>query len=356
MKSIMIAVALALSAHVALAQTPTVTAFGDSITNGFGVSSADAYPALIAADKSWTLNNLAASSTQAEDVGQADRVFQQSITASSKSIILSGYNDMRAWGTIQNGLDTYEGTLRALLVWLATPATKKVNGQSTAVSKTGPWTSLTTSAYPTTIGIYSSQLNATATMSVYGTVVYVTSIRLSTGGGAFSITIDGVNHGTYSCSGAQITTAGMAYAPFAVRVGGLEEGLHTVVITVTTAANTYLMSVSGNLGVTTLNGPSVWVGNCLRMTASGYPLGGSSHGNGSDAAAAKYNTVIRRVVRELASDGLNIGLADAAAVYDLSTEVQSDQIHPNTAGHRTIADAFLFAMEPTVRAGDRTKP
>ena len=352
-KLLVVFAALFLSAIEAAAQTPTLNAFGDSITVGVGVSSSDVYAQRIATDKSWTLNNLGASGTQASDVGQIDKVFQQTITASSKSVILSGFNDMRAWGTLQNGLDTYEGTLRTMLVWLATPAAKMKFGQS--MSTSGSWTALTTSVYPTNIGIYSSQVGATATATVYGSVVYVTSIKLGSGGGAFNVSVDGVSHGPYSCSGAQTTPKGQFYAPFVVRLDGLDEGLHTVTVSVTSAANTYVMSVSGNLGLTTRAGPSVWVGNCLRMTSAGYLLGGS-YANGSDSAVSKYNTVIRRVARELANDGLNVGLADAGAIYDPGTQVQSDQIHPDSNGHAAIADAFFLAMEPTVMAGDRTHP
>jgi hypothetical protein len=144
---------------------------------------------------------------------------------------------------------------------------------------------------------------------------------------------------------------GMTYAPFVARVGGLEEGFHTVVVTQNSAGYIYLMSFSGNLGLATRSGPEVWIGNCLRMSAAGYSVG-----NGSDAAVAKYNTVIRTVARELANDGLNIGLADAAALYDPSTQEQSDHIHPSVGGHQTIAEAFLTAMQPAVHAGDRLKP
>jgi lysophospholipase L1-like esterase len=127
MKANMFAILLLLCASTASAQT-AVTAFGDSITTGYGVNSGEAYPALIAADKGWTLTNRAQEGTQASD--QAVRVFQQAITTSSKSILLTGYNDMRALGTNANGLDTYEGSIRAMMAWLATPAAKRINGQS----------------------------------------------------------------------------------------------------------------------------------------------------------------------------------------------------------------------------------
>ena len=298
------------------------------------------------------MSNHAAQGTQAEDPGQAVDVFQQNITTSSKSMILTGYNDMRLWGTsTANGLDTYEGTLRAMLVWLATPTAKKIYAHSSGVttSPSNAWTDMNTSLYPINIGKYTNTLQATATANkVYGTVIYVTSIKLNSGGGTFTVKVDGVDKGTFSCSDAQTTAGGMFYAPFVARVGGLGDGFHTVEVRHTASGYVYLLSISGNVGLTTKTGPEVWVGNCLLMQAY--------DNAGSDAAAGKYNTIIRKVVRELAGDGLNVGFADAAAYFDPATMMGSDGVHPNVTGQQSIADTFLYAMDTEVHAADRLKP
>lgn len=351
-KLFVVVAAVAVFATSASAQT--LLAFGDSITVGTGASTtANSYASLVASAKGWTLSNLAGSGTQASDYGspngQIDHVLQQTVADTTKSMILTGFNDMRAWGTASAGFLTYQDTLRAMLIWLSTRNSMLKTGQSLSCG----WTNLTTSAYPTNIGIYSSTNNATVSADVYGDVIYVVSIRLVSGGGTFTLTVDGTQFGgTYSCNGAQTTNRGTTYAPMVVRIDGLTETKHTVTMKVTsTTGNVYLMWMSGNRGVSTSNGPEVWVGNCLRMPSAGYALSG--YAAGDDSVVGVYNSKIREIVRELSGDGLNITLADAGGAYDLSTDVYSDNIHPNDTGHAHIADAFLKAMKTTVAAGDR---
>ncbi|MEA2571744.1 MAG: hypothetical protein QOI24_3745 [Acidobacteriota bacterium] len=342
-----------LSAPAAFAQSQTLLAFGDSITLGTGASpSSNGYASVVATAKGWTLDNHANSGTQASDYssGQIDAVLQQTVSDTTKTIMLSGYNDMRAWGSSTTGLATYADTLRAMLIWLATRSSMIQTGQSLSSG----WTNLTTSAYLNNIGIFSSTTNATATAHVYGDVIYVVSIRLGTGGGTFTLWVDGTQFGsTYSCNDAQATLRGAAYAPLVVRIDGQTETTHEVTMKVTSGSgNVFLMWMSGNRGASTKTGPEVWVGNCLRMpTTTAYGLG--TYSAGSDAAVGLYNRKIREVVRELAGDGLNVTLADAGGAYILSTDVDSDTIHPNNTGHAHIADAFLKAMQTTVVAGDR---
>src|SRR4051812_34963113 len=121
MRKLFVAVAATalLSAPAAFAQSQTLLAFGDSITLSTGASpSSNGYAPVVAAAKGWTLDNHANSGTQASDYsgGQIDVVLQQTVSDTTKTIMLSGYNDMRAWGSSTTGLTTYADTLRAMLI------------------------------------------------------------------------------------------------------------------------------------------------------------------------------------------------------------------------------------------------
>jgi lysophospholipase L1-like esterase len=353
MKHLPLCIALLLST-APLAAQPVVSAFGDSITWGYNLTDppTESWPAIVAKARGWALVNTAAQGTQAEDEGQAVTVFRQTITPSSKSLLLSGYNDMRMWGTNDDGLETYEGTLRAMLVWLGTPATRKITAQSPMIM-TWPyeaWHLLNTSLYPEDLGIFTTDKSGTASTTaslVYGTTIYVTSMKLGSGGGSFTVSVDDTDFGTFSCNGARMTNNGTSYAPFVVRIPNLRDGLHAVAIRAASPGPIYLLAISGNGGLSN-DGAEVWVGNCLSMKTYDF--------NGSATAVRRYNDVIDKVVRELRSDGFNIGFADVSASYHPATMVSADNVHPNKAGHRAIAQAFLQAMKAARHPDDHPKP
>ncbi len=130
------------------------------------------------------------------------------------------------------------------------------------------------------------------------------------------------------------------------RIPNLTDGPHSVLITVTSATDAsnkvYIDWIGGSMDSIQSTGPALYLGNTLRMNAAGYVSGARI--NGSDAAVVAYNEINQRVADFLAEDNLNVTYVDADVYYNLSTDVASDHIHPNDAGHQHIADAFLDAM------------
>jgi hypothetical protein len=327
-------------------------AFGDSIMLGSGLAASQGIVPTVSTSTLWTIDNEAISGSLIADAGQADLIFASSVDASYKSFILSGYNDMRAGGTAASNLAAYRGDLAALSVWLAIPDSNKLRGTSSAITYTGAW-----STVPGTYGGNLLKLTSTggntAAATVQGSVVYIGAVGLNSGGGTFDVTIDGVDFGTYSCSSAILTPAGRNYAPFLVRIPGLGNTKHAVTITHNGAGQIFIAYIASNAAGQSVAGPSVWIGNCLRMNATGYTLGGGNFDNGSDAAVALYNGAIRSTVEQLSGDGLNVSLVDAASAYDPDTsDVQSDNIHPSASGAAKIGGAFLVKMVKNAYGAD----
>lgn len=316
-------------------------AFGDSITDGTGASApANEYVALLAAARGWTVTNHAVSGDMVAD--QADPVFTLDVGNGQQSTLMLGTNDMRTYTSNVSKRAAFKAGHAALLAWLAIPDARKQKGQGRD-SVTGTWTN--TSVYDGgSLGIQSIVPTSTATFTAYGSVVYVATILQNSIVATFSLTVDGVNRGTYSCApGATITSVnGLTYMPALVRIPGLTEGPHTVVITVVSASTSnpvYVLWVAGNLGHATKGGPNVWCGNVPRFTSAGYTASG-----GSDGDVAAFNAMIRDNVRVLSADGLNVALVDSAARLAPATDLDTDGVHPDDSGHSVIAEAFLEAI------------
>lgn len=321
-------------------------AFGDSFTSGEGASApANAYTALIAAARGWTATNHGTSGDMVAD--HADDVFALSVADGTQSTLLLGTNDQRHYTTNTYKQGAFKAGHMALAAWLAIPNARKVNGRAPD-SSTGTWTDM--SVYGSW-GRQSIVGGSTITYTVYGSVVYVCSVLQNSINATFTVTIDGVVRGTYQCmpgGGATITSVnGRTYMPQLIRIPGLSEGAHTVVITVGTASTSnpvYIVWVAGNLGHATKDGPNVWVGNIHRYTPSGY----STYG-GSDATVAIFNDAIRQNCETLADDGLNVALCDSGARLSPSTDLYSDGVHPDDSGHALIAAAFLEQMNQAAK-------
>jgi hypothetical protein len=250
---------------------------------------------------------------------------------------------MRHWGADAAGLANFDRSLRAALVWLATPETEKKRAMSDAVTSTGNWHESLGLMYGTKLMKYSSDRGSTASAKVTGSTIYFGSARVPRGG-TFTLTVDGKSYGEFSCNGTTTTNAGRAYSPFVVRISSLSNTEHLVDVTVTSnGATVFALWFSGNSLSQNMSRPNVWVGNTLRMNALGYTLR-EGWDNGSNVAVERFNAIIRNACRELAADGLAIAYVDANASYNLRTDVQADNIHPNKVGHAHIAQAFLTAM------------
>lgn len=332
-------------------QPDTLFAFGDSITAGTGASdAAHRYINLLATYKGWTLTNNAVSGSQISDPTQIDMLYDTTITADMNIVTLAGANDMRTSQSNAALQQTYRNSLLAALAYCALPDTYKTWAPS--MSSTGTW--VTSPSVSNGKGLRSSTNGSTLTTTVEGDTVYVGYVVSPNYDGTFTVTIDGVNRGTFSTT-ASVPTRTVdsgEWANVAVRFTGLSDKPHTVVVTITssTGKDVWIDWIGGNGIPYEITGPNVWVGNCCRMTSGGYSTWG-----GSDTLVAVWNNMIREVCEALASDGLNVLLVETTDALDPATGLDTDGLHPNDTGHQQIADAFAAKMSSFSKPVDKAQ-
>jgi hypothetical protein len=318
------------------------TAYGDSITVGYpyGVSApGNGYAALISTSQAWTLINLAVAGSQLAD--WLTNIWGGTVSASNTSFMLTGYNDMRFCGSVSACQTSYQNNLMSMLAYLAIPDANKVKALG-AVTYAGSWSSA--SGIGTTYT--SSNAGDTAAFTVSGTGLIIDVLTSAGGLGLrpFAVSVDGVVKGTFTATAAYTDGAGFVYGMYPVIITGLSNGSHSVVLTLQGGTGQVYFSWAAGIGGS-LAPNSIFVGNTLKMNSAGYAAGGPTYNNGSDAAVTSFNSINSTVVSTLAADGLvSIKYVDANSAYNLSTDVSSDNIHPNNLGASHIANAFLVVM------------
>ena len=350
----------------------TVYVLGDSIANGSAASAtASVWNTLVAYEYGWTRNNLGISSARIADMNWATLpsasvinndgttyTSPSSITTNLVFLDLVGYNNMRDFGTDATKLNVFRYGLLHLAAYQAIPTSAKQYAQSATTS--GSWTA--DSEYGGAMGRHSTASASTLTFSTIGSVVYVAYRATATSGfGTMTIAVDGTTYvSALSCNtspgnrnygvgvgGGVASWVGpngdgsLSNEPFLIRIPNLHSGAHSVVVTATTSP-IYILWAAGNGSAVRYsqsdNGPTVWLGGCLRSTSSGYS-------SGSDSAAGLYTRAIQEVASTLASDGLRVGYVNTDTFDPNGGGMSGDNVHPNDTGHTEIARSFINAID-----------
>lgn len=316
----------------------TLTAYGDSITAGYGITNpSDWYVNLIGASTGLTVTNNAVAGMKIGDPAVIDAIYAETVDTTKNYLMMIGTNNGRINGADPYYLDTFRGALAAAWMWLAIPDSNKVKASN--CTRTGTWV-VNTGIYGS-MDYRSTTIGSTIGTTVTGTSVYVGHIKSAGSGGTFSVSIDGTNYGTFttdgSCNVRYSDTA--AYQAYGLRFSGLSHGAHTVLITVTSATGggnaVYIDWIAGN-GFDKGEG-YLYVSNLPRAT-NAYYTGNAPY---TDAVVSLYNAAIEEVYNGLKNDGLNIILTDTVYTIDRTTDMQADGLHPDEAGNVKMADAFL---------------
>lgn len=307
-------------------------AFGDSITYGVGASPGNGWVAQLSAALGYTISNAGVSGAMSLDGASA--IIATAPVSTDSFILMYGTNDERVYGTDAAKAGYFRASMQAHAVWLGN-ATRTI-GQSSAISYSGTWTNL--SAYGDAIAKRSDQNGASASATIAGDVLYLTTLQQDIATGAFTVTVDGALKGTYSTAAPGINTvSGTSFGTRLIRISGLGAGPHSIVVTVTSPSGgvnaVYIVAMDG-----AAPGAKVYVSNVIRQTAAGYAANG-----GSDANVAAYNAAVAALVAELAADGLLVYLVDNCSAIIPQVDL-ADGTHPADYGATKIKNEYLNTM------------
>lgn len=339
------------------------TAYGDSITAGYGVSNiSNSYAYLVNSDinRASPFHDYGIAGSTALDMSV--EVFDTPAPTPSGNPVVTtmiGTNDAtQASATSAANETAFLISDYAANAWRAMSSTDKVMAQSSLITQAGTWATDATFTYGP--GLVSSTNASTLTDSAAQVgpsgVMYLWYYVYGAGaGGTFTVSVDGAAQ-TDTISGSSTisaTTAGdyLYHFTFPVvgmaRFTGISQGSHSVVIKVT--------SSSGSVGVIALGFPPArqYGGN----TAPSVVVGGVPYeqNNGNGAAVSAYNRLVANEVSTLDSDGLDARFVDVQSYLDdeldfASTATQNcaastvPGLHPNDCGHRHLANAFEAAI------------
>jgi hypothetical protein len=284
----------------------------------------------------WVVNNQAVSSAFVLD--QTRFIYNTPIVSRTLSIYDLEINDMNFYYTDADKQAIFANEHLATVAYLAIPDSKKILANSSAVTYTGTWT-----AGKYAISKQTSGNGNTATFTISGTTVMVSTTVGDGLTGAFTIKIDGSTVGTYTngtvASMATNNGSGITFGPSIKMFTGLSNTAHTVVIT-TTNANAVFFDWAAGVDTSTPN-PSVFVTNTIYQNATGnpYPI--------NNANVDLYNSFVTNNISTLTGLGLNVTLIDVNSVINPATDVTGFGLHPNDAGYAKIATKVLATIPST---------
>lgn len=316
-----------------------INVFGTSYEGpGFGASNPStlSWVPLIKNPTGWIINNQAVSSAFVCD--QTRFIYSTPIISRTLTIYDIGVNDMDFYYTDVDKQAIFANEHLATIAYLSIPDNKKILANSSSVTYTGTWTNGKYSISKQTSGN-----GNTATFSITGTTVIVSTTVGDGLTGGFTIKIDGALQGTYTNGtvASMITNngSGINYGPSIKIFTGLSNTIHTVVIT-TTNANAVFFDWAAGVDTTTSN-PRVYVSNLIYQNATGnpYPI------NNPNVDA--YNGFISNNIGILTGLGLNLTLIDINSVINPATDVGAFGLHPNDAGYAKIATKILSTIPST---------
>lgn len=316
-------------------------AFGDSITAGYGLPAGEAWPYLVASRIGLPADRLTIHAVLGGAVMDWGRLAYQVTPANGDlSLVLPGYNDLRANGADPERLARYADALSAYVAWLALSDHAKRTG--TAIRFDGDWK---------TIADYGRVIRSRgqARAQVVGQTVYVATTTNPAGGG-FSIDVDGQRLRHVDTRG-EMGNGGAASkekrGARLVRIPGLGSGSHQVVVTTEGDGEVVITWIGGNSQLGSAS-PRVLIGDTLDMNQKGAGNPQESYGRYTEAARQAYANAARRVIADLRRDGLQVQSAATAAAFDPDVQSQADNVHPNMAGRASIAEAFTDAIDPSL--------
>jgi hypothetical protein len=344
--------ALASSAPVLASQVRSINpsahhAFGDSVTAGYFVTPAQAYPTLISDDLGTVLTNYAISGDLAADVSALQVFPNENPGATDNPLytIITGANEANT-----KGAGAYEAVfnlnLQAIMAWLATPGTAKTlaqSGTAGGVTTTGVWTADNT--YQTGIGLSSTTASSTMTLPIttYGRPIYVWYRVWDGNGGTFTCAVDSGSATALTCytSPAIATQNGGTQGVGLARFSAVTSGTHAVTLSVTSTSGT------GNrvsvLGVGTpavpgqyWNPPTVFCGGVWEQES-----------NANASATLAYNNDAQADVALLAGDGLPVYFVNIRAYVNDTTDM-ANTLHFNATGHLHLRNAFEQQIQAPV--------
>jgi|GEM_PF-1322331 len=312
-------------------------AYGDSITAGSSLLDPghQAYPALVATDRSLTLVNSAIPGDQACDV-PTRQIFAHadspSLTTPPLYSLLIGTNDVDIKGT-----GAYETIFnlcqQASIAWLAVPSDFKVLANSSSVTSKGGgsldasnhWNAWVTAAQGSSVSF--------AITTTQAGPIYAWPRIDDNNAGTYSYALDGVVLGTgVTQTTPRIATAnGTTNSLGFLRIPNVSAGAHIVTFTQTSSA-------ANGLSIVGIGAPqSATQGNLPTMLVGTVPFqqhdGGGGACTSTDAPCLQYIRDMLANVAVFTGDGLDVRIFDTRKYMFGTASEMNDSLHPNVLGH-----------------------
>lgn len=327
--------------------------FGTSITAGLNITSTSGYAAMLSDQLGCTFTNYAVSSSQWFTAVEAAYT-SISPKNSNPSIVECGFNDVRAGGNTTKTIEQMKSEERAFL--LNQFAASFVSASSGSVTKAGTWTTPTLAISKSSLAlggtieqsiVSGSTLTWTFTGESFGIGSFSTD-EVNQFSGDFTISIDGGASVTYTgkskASGVPDGTGtpyNMQIVPNAICFFNLGATSHTVVVTTnsTTATRVDYFAVLKNPSYAA---PVIML-SIPKMNAAGYAI----TGNVSDAIMEIGTSAQFSVAAEFSVFGFPVFTYDINNVYNVATDVQVDNVHPNAQpGNQHWASGIISVIKP----------
>ena len=308
------------------------SAYGDSITYGYGVLPDPPYPYTLAMADGLTLLDHGQTGDQACDTFQRLYPTRDEYTASTGRVYSymigtneTYYKGTGAYETVYNTCD------QAVLSWLALSRPNKIIAGDAGLVTTGgcsssPDTSRFGVAYCQSAGA------VTATLQTANNPIYIWYYVDDSAPSAASLQV--------SIDGANVTSLPTQLTPLIATMNGGSRSIALLRIPISEGVHAIAMAApSGNAGVLGV-GTVPRSRNELSFIVAGDVPNQSQYPRAPIATQVQYAADARANVALLLSDGLDIRFAETR-LFMLGTPAEmSDQLHPNKLGHAHLQAAF----------------